>query len=155
MQGKEVTQRQKQKFLVLLRASGNVTLAAEGIKVSRKAMYKHRDDDSEFAESWDDAVAEACDRLEAEAWRRAYAGVEEPVYGRVAKDRDGQIGTIKKYSDTLMVTLLKAHKPEKYRERQDVTVNGQLTTKGYAQVSPDDWDASPTTEEQTEGPRDI
>ena len=53
----------------------------------------------------------AVDDLEAEAWRRAKEGVEKPVF-----QGGKQVGVIREYSDTLMATLLKAHRPEKYRE---------------------------------------
>lgn len=60
--------------------------------------------------------------LEDEAHRRAFDGVDEPVF---YKGED--CGAVKKYSDTLAIFLLKAHAPEKYRERQDLTVKGTLT----------------------------
>jgi len=55
--------------------------------------------------------------LEDEAVRRAYEGVERPVYqmGR-------QVGTIREYSDALLIFLLKGLRPAKYRERYDVVV---------------------------------
>ena len=74
--------------------------------------YKHED----FAAQWDEAMQVAVDALEAEARRRAVEGVDEPVYYK------GQlIDTIKKYSDNLLITLLKAHRPEKFRERFEHT----------------------------------
>jgi len=47
---------------------------------------------------------------------------------------DGQpmVATVKEYSDTLAIFLLKAHDPEKYRERSDVSVKGELTVNGLA-----------------------
>ena len=46
-----------------------------------------------------------------EARRRALTGVEEPVYYKgEAVDRTA------KYSDTLLIFLLKAHRPEKFRD---------------------------------------
>jgi hypothetical protein len=43
------------------------------------------------------------------------AGVERPV--TVAGERE----VIREYSDRMLEMLLKAHRPEKYRERYDVT----------------------------------
>lgn len=60
----------------------------------------------------------AADRLEQEAIRRAVDGTNKPVFFQ------GEIvGFEKEYSDTLLVLLLKAHKPDKYRERSDVRIN--------------------------------
>lgn len=50
--------------------------------------------------------------LEDEAVRRAYVGVEEPLFYQ-----GKQCGTVRKYSDTLLIFLLKGAKPAKYRER--------------------------------------
>lgn len=73
----------------------------------------HKDDD--FMRAWDDAISGACDLLEQEAWRRAVKGTEKPVF------HQGEIcGGIQEYSDTLLIFLLKGHRPEKYRERYDV-----------------------------------
>jgi hypothetical protein len=57
----------------------------------------------------------AADRLEEEAWRRAVDGVEEPVgFYR------GEPGAyVRRYSDTLLIFLLKGLRPEKYRERYE------------------------------------
>jgi hypothetical protein len=64
-------------------------------------------------------VDESRDILEAEAWRRANEGYTEPVvsHGKIVYDKDGTPLMVRKYSDTLMQTLLKGHHPEKYRER--------------------------------------
>ena len=52
--------------------------------------------------------------MEREAARRAYHGVEEPVFHK------GEVcGSIRKYSDTLMIFLLKARRPEVYRDMQE------------------------------------
>lgn len=121
-------------FLSVLRESGNVRLACEAANIDRSTAYARRHADAEFAVAWNDAMEEAADLLEAEAWRRAYDGWEEPVYGRVGKDRDGQVGLVRKYSDSLMQTLLKGHKPEKYRERQNI----EHTGKGGGPIEIDD-----------------
>lgn len=45
---------------------------------------------------------------------------------RLALDANGQprVATVKKYSDTLAIFLLKAHAPEKYRENSKVQLSG-------------------------------
>ncbi|HEX6293424.1 MAG TPA: hypothetical protein VFZ66_29855 [Herpetosiphonaceae bacterium] len=113
-----------------LRKCGNVSDAVAAAGVGRSTVYEWREADPDFRQQWDDALDEAVDSLEREAWRRARDGVQEPVIGRVGRDQDGQIigddGNplyIRKYSDTLMTTLLKAHRPDKYRERVDANLN--------------------------------
>jgi hypothetical protein len=54
--------------------------------------------------------------LEDEALRRAYHGVEEPVFYEGV-----QCGSVTRYSDKLLMFLLKARHPAKYRERQGVS----------------------------------
>jgi hypothetical protein len=65
--------------------------------------------------------------------RRAHIGVEEPlVYqGEFTYERDAKGRRklkkplfIRKYSDALMMFLLKGFKPEKYRERGSVELTG-------------------------------
>ena len=47
-------------------------------------------------------------------------GVDEPVFYQGA-----QCGAVRKYSDTLLIFMLKARRPEKYRERANVELTGQ------------------------------
>lgn len=120
------SQRARALFIEELRKRGNVSEAAAAASIGRRTAYELRERDPEFAAAWDEAVDAAVDAMEGEAWRRAVEGVDEPVFGRVAKDEDGQIGVIRKYSDSLMTTLLKAHRPEKYRERSEVQHSGRI-----------------------------
>ena len=71
-------------------------------------MRRHSED---FAAQWDDALGEGVDLLDAEARRRAVTGVDKPVYykGEV-------VGSITKYSDRLLMFLLRAHRPQKFRD---------------------------------------
>jgi hypothetical protein len=109
-------------FLSSLRKLGNVTSACNAAKIERSTAYRHKEADKEFAALWQEALDEAADRLEAEARRRAERGVLSPVYqgGKL-------VGQVREYSDTLMALLLRAHKPEKYRERQEISGTLGLT----------------------------
>lgn len=108
-------------FLDVLCKTANVSQACRDANISRQAAYDRRNDDEQFAKAWDDALDVATDALEAEARRRAIDGVDEPAgwYQGVAG------GTVRKYSDTLLIFLLKGAKPEKYRERFDVEASGK------------------------------
>lgn len=91
------------RFIEILSQSCNVTLACKGAGVDRTNAYIHRKEIPDFARAWDDAIEQAVDILEAEAWQRA-----------------------RKQSDVLMIFLLKAHKPEKYREKVNLHHSGKI-----------------------------
>ena len=104
-------------FLTQLSINGNVSAACDAANISRDLVYDKRKDDPVFKAQWDTALEIACDSLEAEAWRRAVNGVNSAIYsqGKYVADEV-------KYSDTLMQTLLKAHRPAKYRETINVNI---------------------------------
>lgn len=106
------TSRRRAAFLKALTDTGNVSAAARAAKASRSRAYQLKAADPEFAAEWTDALETAIDSLDAEARRRALGGVETPHFqqGRVA-------GTVRKYSDALLMFLLRAHRPERYRDR--------------------------------------
>ncbi len=107
------------RFLKTLAASGNVTLAASAAKLPRGTLYHWRDRDQGFAADWLDAIEAATDALEAEARRRAVEGVETTIVhgGRMVRDEAGSPLTTRRYSDSLLTLLLRAHRPEKYRDK--------------------------------------
>lgn len=105
-------------FLAALRQHGNVTAACDHAGINRTTAYRLRESDEMFKSEWDDALLEAADRIEFEALRRAKRGVLKPVYYQGKR-----VGYEREYSDTLMGMALKAHKPEKYRERLTLDVN--------------------------------
>lgn len=106
------TSRRRAAFLKALSDTGNVSAAARAARASRSRAYQLKAADPEFAAEWADALESAIDALDAEARRRALDGVEIPHFhqGRVA-------GTVRKYSDSLLMFLLRAHRPDRYRER--------------------------------------
>lgn len=105
-------------FLRELARKGNVSAACRKAKVERSTAYRAREDE-EFAAAWDEALEVATEALELEARRRAATGVLEPVYQAGKK-----VGAIRRYSDTLLIFLLKAHAPAKYRENYRVEHTG-------------------------------
>ncbi len=113
------TPEKKLQFLEFLATSGNVTGSAKRVGVSTRTTYDHRAADPEFSSQWDDAIREATDALEAEVRRRGHDGVEEPVFYQ-----GQQVATIRKYSDVLLIFLLKAH-DHKFRDHHKVDVGGQ------------------------------
>ena len=99
-------------FLDALRDGRSVTAASIDAGISRSTAYEWRDADDEFRKAWDSAVDEGTDRLEDEAHRRARDGVAKPVF-----QGGKRVGTVQEYSDTLTIFLLKARRPEKFKDR--------------------------------------
>jgi hypothetical protein len=58
-----------------------------------------------------------------------------PAFAPVLKDANGlpRLATIKEYSDTLAIFLLKAHAPEKYRENSKVELTGGLDVNAMSE----------------------
>lgn len=106
-------------FLTAFARTGNATLAARAAKIDRSSAYKLRDEAPDFAAAWDEAKEMAADLLEAAAHRRAVTGVLEPVFYQGER-----VGSIRRYSDSLLALLLKANRPKKFRER--VTHGGEI-----------------------------
>ena len=106
----------KKPFLLDFAQTGNVTESCENVGVGRTTVYRWKEDDNDFLIGWHQAEIEATERLETAARRRAVDGVTTitPILhrGKVVYQVEET-----KYSDTLLIFLLKARAPEKYRER--------------------------------------
>lgn len=113
-------------FLAELARRGVVSGACKAANIARRTSYEWRDADAQFAADWQAALDVAIDAAEAEAYRRGVEGWDEPVFGRVGKDQDGEVGTIRRHSDAMLNTILKANRPEKFRERTDVQHSGAI-----------------------------
>ena len=82
-------------------------------------------------EAYQAAVNDALDSLEEEARRRAHDGWQEPVY-----QGGKQVGTVQRFSDNLLMFLLKGKRPEVFRERFEHTgANGGPMATAIVQVS--------------------
>ena len=103
--------RRKRAFLHVLAQTVNVARACRNAGIPRRTAYDWRDADPDFARRWNDALDDGIDLLEAELHRRAFEGVEKPVW-----HKGEQVGTTRHYSDALAMFLLKAHRPERYRD---------------------------------------
>ena len=125
-----------------------------------QSICSHRDlaGQEDFAKKWDEALKEGVECMEAEAHRRGFEGNDKPLIHQgeftylrdfdaidpltdekypphqapIKLDKNGQpiVATMKEYSDTLCIFLLKAHAPEKFRERVDLSVsNGDVAKR--------------------------
>lgn len=63
-------------FINCLREYGVVSYAAERVGINRTTAYQAKERNEGFAREWDAAIAEATDKLELEARRRAAEGVQ-------------------------------------------------------------------------------
>lgn len=136
------TQENYEKFLAKLQETANVSESCAAIGIGRTTAYEWKASDAGFSRAWDQALECGLDALEAEARRRAFQGVEEPVFYR------GEIcGYVRKYSDSLIMFLLKAYRHQ-FRDRVQVDVNeldrrfeaemALLAAGGEGTVSPGD-----------------
>ena len=111
-----------ERFLALFARSGNVSDAARRAKATRGAVYERLKADAEFALAFEDAREAASDLLELEATRRAVRGVRKAVWYKGVK-----VGEELTYSDGLLIELLRANRPEKFRQRSETVHKGGVT----------------------------
>ncbi len=120
----------------VVECGGNVSRACEVVGIDRSTPYTAQwQDDDEFQELLRMAEGMAADHLEAEAIRRAYEGVTEPV----GFYRGSPSAYVQKYSDTLLIFLLKGARPDKYADRHRLEHSGRVDT-GVLAVSSGDVD---------------
>lgn len=115
-----MAKRWESKFLSALEETANVAESARLTGIGRATAYRERKENPDFAAKWDEALQLGMDSLIDEAVRRARDGTTKPVYqgGKL-------VGYVKEYSDTLLIFLLKAHKPTVYRDNVDITSGGK------------------------------
>ncbi len=101
------------KFLAAYAEVGHISEAAKIAKCNRAVHYQAMKKSEDYALAFSFARQQAVEVLEIEARRRAVDGWEEPVY------QGGElVGTKRKFSDILLIFLLKAANPDKYADRQ-------------------------------------
>lgn len=100
----------KRRFLECFAQTGSVNRASQHAGVSRRTHLKWKKEKT-FAAAHEEALSVAVDLMESEARRRGVEGTLEPVYyaGKA-------VGAIRRYSDTMLIFMLKAARPEKYRD---------------------------------------
>lgn len=125
----KLTKARKLTFLAELARHGILARAARAASPGARTgalttFVEERARDPHFSRGWDEAIEAANAAIEHELYRRAQVGVEEPIYG--GKYREKVVGTVRRYSDPLLMFVAKAKLPA-YR---DVTrVEGSVTHK--------------------------
>jgi hypothetical protein len=119
-------------FLAAFKLTASITKAAAAAKCERGLHYRWLEE-PEYAAAFEAAKEEAAQSLEDEAVRRAHEGVSEPVIwqGQFTYETDSRGRrrlkkplAVQKYSDTLLIFLLKGMRPEKYRESFKAEISG-------------------------------
>ncbi|WP_417319847.1 hypothetical protein [Emcibacter sp.] len=101
------TEEAEERFLSVLRQTGNVSVATAAAGVPRSFIYRKRKANRRFRNLWQEAMDEALDRLEAMLWDRAL--------GAGTKD-GGRTGSSIGPDERLAIFLLKAHRPEVFSD---------------------------------------
>jgi len=123
------TAKTKAAFLQHYAENGVVLYACRAAGVGRTTFYDWLKKDARFAALHAQATEDAIDVLEQEAKRRAVDGWDEPVF-----QKGEAVGTVRKYSDNLLITLLKGKKPDVYRERLDVNAKHGLAPGELSEI---------------------
>lgn len=134
----------KQAFLAAYGITGNISTATEASGVVRQTHYDWLESDPDYQIAFAEAQKQSVEMLEAEARRRAVEGVRKLKFhqgsmvmvptGKMVKVQEkndhGEIFESEQpemvpyveheYSDVLLIVLLKAHAPQKYRDNLSV-----------------------------------
>lgn len=130
-------------YLEALRVTGIKAKAARAANVSYATVSAREARDADFAAAIADAMEEAVDKAEAEAWRRGVEGFSEPLtyQGQITyemeqySDEDGtpryrqrldELGNpipvvIRKHSDALLALVLKGRRKKVFADRTELT----------------------------------
>ena len=118
------TEAKQRAFIEMLADTGVVEEAASHVNMTVQSCYRlRRSPGAEgFAQAWNAAIQQAALRLVDLAFDRAINGSDEPVF-----DRDGRrVGRRMKPSDRMLIFLMRAHLPERYRHAyQDLRHPGE------------------------------
>jgi hypothetical protein len=129
----------REAFLGAFEYTKMVSEACRMVGISRQTAYMERQRNEEFAVAWADVEEKAVECLEAEAFRRAHDGTTKMI---VSAGKD--MGTEKQYSDSLLMFLLKAKRPERYLDRMAVAHSGKVEQQvrvDLSKLDPDDLEA--------------
>lgn len=106
-----------------IQTCGHLTRAAQAARINRVTHYSwlnHAENKEDYRIAWERVQPIAAQMVLDQAVERAAHGVEEPVFykGEV-------VGFVKKYSDNVLITLLKGLIPDKFKDRVEQTVGNK------------------------------
>jgi hypothetical protein len=117
---------QWKRFLKVISDGGSIGKALDASKIGTTAFYDQKKKNPDFAKAYQHAMERAMDRMEDAAYTRAVNGVKE----RIPTKNGTIIRTV--YSDSLLMFLLKAHRPGKFKD----TVRNEHTGADGAPLAP-------------------
>lgn len=113
------------RFLAAFEEYMSIRRACLAAEVTRSNVYAERKRDEAFAAAWAEIEESTTEEMEREAYRRAVDGwIEREEF---AADGEGnQVLTlrVRKWSDNLLMFMLKARRPDVYREQHKIEVSG-------------------------------
>lgn len=124
MAEKKTTEEFKETFVMMLGQVPNITAVCRLMDISASNIHVARKKDPKFDEAVLAAIDEGYDMLEEEARRRAVDGIVEPVFyrGEQVVDVSGNPTGIRKYSDQLLIALLKGYRPKRFNPGAKVQI---------------------------------
>lgn len=126
----EIREASQERFLKAFAEIGYVTQAAAAAAISRSTHLKWLNDCPGYEERFEDARQQHIDAMAAECFRRAVKGTTEHVYYLGCK-----VDSVQKYSDNLLMFMLKAAEPHKYRDNQKSEDDADLTKQIAARLA--------------------
>lgn len=126
-----ITEEAKAAFLRSLQKFPCVADAAKASGWSNRSWLRVRARDPAFAAAWAEAVAAGVHQIEAVAAKRAFEGIDEPVY-----QQGVLVGYKRVFSDRMAELLLRAHDPARFSEKVMVAGNVSSTIKIEHSLSP-------------------
>jgi hypothetical protein len=121
--------KKRENFLFVLASTANVFRACQIAKLARATAYRWKAADREFASAWEMSEAMGVDVLEAEAIRRAIEGVRRKKFYKgvpIIDPESGEQYFEHEYSDNLLIFMLKARRPDRYGDRSEPQMLGQM-----------------------------
>lgn len=119
----------KENFLDAYRECGTILHAAKAVGVDRMTIYRWKEHDLEFDAKFHQAELDVTEMLEREAIRRATQGDYRLKFDKrgdpLIDPETGEYYRELERSDTLLIFLLKAHDPAKYRDNSRVELTGR------------------------------
>lgn len=119
-------------FLDALAEGESITGASRIAGVHPTLVHRRRKDDEEFRRAWCQAAEVGTRLMEQEAQRRAFHGTLKPVF-----QKGVCVGHQREYSDTLMIFLLKARRPDKYRDGIECTGHSNVNINIFDDIERD------------------
>jgi hypothetical protein len=114
------TEQLKRDFLENFPTLFTISATCKHVGIGRTCFYNWLADDRSFADGFKGAQSEALEILETECRRRAVEGSERPVW------QGGKLcGQVREFSDLLLIFLMKAMDPGKYRENSNISIDNR------------------------------